>query len=169
MRLEVRRRFYPQRKEDDGRAFYYIDFGSEDHGKPSFRLWIHFSLLKKDEKNNPYIEFPVNARIDDGKSSKTKILRPNKNSWVIPLYVKEGFRGSSSLEVKEKIDKEVSFYEYRSPRGSPGAGEGKLLQIPVILDAITVHWKATGRLYGDPGEGVAIVKKRRLSLFSGRN
>jgi len=146
-------------KKVDGRNFYYIDFGSETHGRTSFRLWIHASLVLKD-KEKPFIKFPVQAaRIDQGKSSKTLILRPDSNFWVTDFYIPCGYRGSSSFMVKESGIIVHPYYIYMSPRGNLGVGQGALFQVPANLEAITVFWKKTGRLYGDPPSGSIILYK----------
>ena len=47
-------------KEFEGKRFYYIDFGSEVHGRTSFRLWVSHLLVKKDEESGKeYVEFPI--------------------------------------------------------------------------------------------------------------
>jgi len=71
-------------KESEGRKFYYTDIGAETHFRPSFRLWVHRDLVKRDNNGTPFIEFPVhNARVDTGKSSRTKILWPDPGYWIL--------------------------------------------------------------------------------------
>lgn len=155
--------FYLSEKVVDERKFYYIDFGSEVHGRTSFRLWVHSSLVERDDKGKPVLYLPrMFARIDQGKHSKTKILRPDKSFWIAHFYCRCGYRGGSSLTVKEKDAIVIPYSEYRSPRGACGISIGALIQIPIQIDAITIKWKRWGRLYGAPGEGTVILTKTGL-------
>ena len=145
-------------KEINDRKFFYVDFGSETHGRTTFRLWVHYSLVKKDKKTGkPYVEFPIEeATVHDGKKPKTKILRPNKGTWVAHFFQPCGYRGSASVECKEAIKTE-KFWIYRSPRGNLGVSEGALFVIPDQYEAATIKWQRTGRLYGAEPEGVIIL------------
>jgi len=150
----------------DGRNFYYRDFGNEDHCRNSFRLWVHYSFIPYGAryKDNPEIEFPIhNARIDQGKNISTLILRPDNNYWVTDFFVKCGYRGSSNFQVKETEVQIFDYYIYSSPRGNLGISMGGLLVIPNTIEAVTIAWKKTGRLYGKPGSGTILLHKSGLS------
>jgi len=148
---------YLETKEAEGRKFYYIDFGSEYHGRNSFRLWVHYSFVKKDEKDRPYIEFPIkNATLNQGKSEKTVILRKGNNT-VYDVFVKCGYRGYGKVE---KFNPEpVKIFEYAvfsSPRGNLGISEGYLAEVEGE-NSLTYKWNKTGRLYGKPSEGTTVI------------
>jgi hypothetical protein len=38
-------KLYLYEKEADGRAFYYVEIGSETHGRPTYLLWINRRLI----------------------------------------------------------------------------------------------------------------------------
>jgi len=146
-------------KEVDGRRFYYADFGSETHGRTTFRLWVHHSLVAKDEEGNAYLEPGTEGRVFQGKHPKTKILRPSPERWIVVVYCPCGYRGSATITPTTPGVEAVKFWEYRSPRGNLGISEGAILVVPANHDAVTVHWERTGRLYGAEPEGTAIVHK----------
>jgi len=150
-------RVYLKVKEVDNQRFYYRNYGEEGHGRNSYRLWVHYSLVQTDENGDPYIEFPIAARIDEGKKPRTLILRPDNQHWVTAISIKCGYRGESSFEIREEGVTMYPYYIYHSPRGRLGVSMGALLEVPNELNAITLEWERTGRLYGEPANGVTIV------------
>jgi hypothetical protein len=159
----AKEKFYVQSVENEkGRKFFYIPFGSEVHGRLSFRLWVAPHLLRKDKKGGLYVEFPVQgARLKKGKSERSWILIPDVGYWTAHYYIPCGYRGSSSFSVLEPPNDYVvaKFYEYRSPRGSLGVSEGGLISVPSTSDYIKVKWSRSGRTYGGEKEGCSILFK----------
>ena len=145
-----------QVKEIDGRRFYYSDFGSENHGRTSFRLWVHHSLKKLDEEGKPYIEFPLKGSLTQGKSPYTVILRPGDN-LIYDVFVRCGYRGEGWVEeFNPQPIKNFEYAIYSSPRGNLGISYGYLVEV-AGENSLSYKWKKTGRLYGKPSSGVTII------------
>jgi hypothetical protein len=150
-------KLYLYEKEVDGKTFYYCEIGSEDHGRPTYILWINRRLLSEEHIETKRFPFPVKgARIEQGKSNRTLILKPDENRNVF-LFVKGcGYRGDSSVEVINCEDCRIyRFWEYSSPRGSLGVSEGALVE--TSKEVIKIRWARTGRLYGAPPKGIAVL------------
>jgi hypothetical protein len=143
-------------KEDEkGEKFYFIDVGSEDHGRPSFRLWVSAKLIIRDENGRDIIKFPVNATIVKTEKGSL-ILKPQENFTVRYIFVNCGYRGGASFEILEPKEAQIfEFREYRSPRGNCGISKGALVVIPKGT-VLKYKWKRTGRTYGGPTEGITI-------------
>lgn len=140
------KKFNIEKKEFDGNIFYYKDFGSEIHGRTSFRLWISSKLIQKDEEGREYIEMPTKGQITKTKKGAL-VLKPSTTNYVYNIYVACGYRGGSYIEIIEPCD--AKFFEYNiyhSPKGSLGVSTGMLVE--ANSDKIKVYWKKTGRLYG---------------------
>lgn len=143
------------RKNVEGKTFYFVDFGSEGHGRPSFRLWVHKNLVSFDE-DTCMLELPITAELREGKSPYTIIARPSDAYWIAEYYVSCGYRGDGRFEVVDPNREEVKLFKYTrfsSPRGNLGISEGALIQIPVQYRKVKLHWVKSGRLYGRPNEG----------------
>jgi hypothetical protein len=141
--------------DDKGNRFPYINIGREDHGRPSFRLWVSHSLVQTDPENGEFITFPV-----AGKVIKTEkgnfVLKPEKSYVTHDIYVECGYRGDSDFEILEPKDAQVYAYEvYSSPRGSLVFSRGALVTVKNTV--LKYRWKRTGRLYGEPSEGITII------------
>jgi len=150
-------KLYLYEKEADGKVFYYVEIGAETHGRPTYLLWINRKLLSEELIEARRFIFPAKgARIEQGKSDRTLILKPDTNKNVF-YYIKGcGYRGDSSLEVYDCEDCKVyKFWEYSSPRGSLGVSEGVLVE--TSSEAIKIKWSRTGRLYGAPPRGITIL------------
>lgn len=148
---------YLYQREADGKTYYYVEIGSEAHGRPTYILWINRRLLTEELIEAKRFVFPVRgAKIEQGKSDRTLILKPAEGRNVF-LYVKGcGYRGDSSVEVYNREDCKVfKFWEYSSPRGSLGVSEGVLVE--TSKEMIKVKWSRTGRLYGDPPQGITLL------------
>ena len=145
-----------QCKSMDGKRFYFIDFGSEAHGRTSFRLWINRQLVKETDEGAE-LNFPVvNACIEKTQKG-SYVLRPKQGYTTFDLFVPCGYRGSSELEIlqPEPIIL-LNYYKYRSPRGSLGVGEGAVLSVKG--DTVYYKWHRYGRLYGSPPQGITIAR-----------
>ena len=141
-----------ERKEVNGKEFYYIKMGKEDHGKPSFILWVNPKLI---DKSKGYIEFPINATLVKG--VKDYILKPtNDPRWVFNVYVECGLNGRAEIKVLSPYIQKVDYLDYRSPRGSVGINKGALIETDI--DYVKIKFWRTGRTYGRPKEGILIYK-----------
>ena len=139
------------KKTVDGKTFYYKDFGSEAHGRTSFRLWVHYSLIERGDDGEPYLVLPCKGTLAQGKSSSTVILRPG-NKYIYQVEIPCGYRGEGDYEILNAPDATYyTYYLYRSPAGSLGIGIGGLIESSV--DPLKISWTRTGRLYGAPGGG----------------
>jgi hypothetical protein len=148
---------YLYKKEADGKVFYYVEIGSETHGRPTYILWINRRLLTEEFIEAKKFVFPARgARIEQGKSDRTLILKPSPDRNVFYYLKGCGYRGGSSVEVDCDDDCKVyKFWEYSSPRGSLGVSEGVLVE--TSRDKIKVKWSRTGRLYGSAPKGITIL------------
>jgi hypothetical protein len=96
------------------------------------------------------------ARIEQGKSDRTLILKPDQEKNVFYYLKRCGYRGNSSVEVDCGDDCKVyKFWEYSSPRGSLGISAGVLVETP--KETIKIKWKRTGRLYGSALKGITVL------------
>ena len=142
-----------EKKVFEGKEFFYIKMGKEDHGKPSFILWVSPKLI---DPNKNYISFPINAVLSKG--NKDYILRPthDPNRWVFNVYVECGYRGSSGFKILTPYIQKIVYYEYHSPRGNLGVSMGALIETTEPKMKID-YWR-NGRTYGRPKEGIKIYK-----------
>jgi hypothetical protein len=143
-----------QINEDEGRRFYYGDFGSEYHGRSSFRLWVHPSLVTWRE-GVPYLELPrTGTSLAKGQKSATWILRPGSRN-LFDVYVPCGYRGGADFEVTSAHTQVVPYEVYRSPVGSLGVSRGALVETEEV--AVVYKWHRYGRLYGSAPEGLTKI------------
>lgn len=147
---------FVQSKEDNGKIFYYLDFGHESHGRVSLRLWINVCFVEFDENKRPYVTFPVVG----GKICKTEkgsfVLRRG-NCTVYNILVHCGYRGGSSIKVHNKEYEKFPYSVFLSPQGSLGVSRGALFNIPhlgSIPQSIEYDWGISGRSYGEPQYGI---------------
>jgi|GEM_PF-1398415 len=179
------------REDERGRKFPFIDIGEEDHGKPSFRLWVSGRFVRPriidahavwDEERQTWyhpkvqdgyeVIFPVpNARIERTQKGSL-VMRPHEGSMVYNIMVLCGYRGGADIDVVSlDFDSEDVFryQEYRSPRGNLGIDAGALVNFP-SGEPLTYKWYRTGRLYGKPSEGLMMVMpdgmERELAMLS---
>jgi hypothetical protein len=146
-----------------GEEIYYIDIGSEEHGKPSFKLWVSSELVM-DGITHEGVVFPAHADIVKTKSGELVLVPSNKTATYY-FYVKCGYRGVSHYEVivppdtwqeKNKRMDKYPFKIYDSPRGNLGINEGAIVVVEP-RDDIIVKWIRTGRLYDTPRKGITIL------------
>ena len=151
-------------KETEKGKFYYRDVGSERHGKTSFRLWVHHSLVQRDEKENPYIEIPLKGvSLSHGKSNATVILRPGGLN-LFEIFVSCGYRGGANYKILTPYEDEYQFKVYHSQVGSLGISVGAL--ITTKEDHVTYRWSKSGRLYGAPPTGTeTILINGKVEIF----
>ncbi|MBX0311572.1 MAG: hypothetical protein JHC31_07300 [Sulfurihydrogenibium sp.] len=152
----MKEKHYLEKKTVDGKEFFYLPVGSEDHGRPTYVLWIARRFVKTDEKGYNFIEFPVEGcSITTGKG-RGLILRPGDKN-LFKIVIPCGYRGRSYIEniICEDEPQVYKFLEFHSPRGSTGVDEGAL--ILTRSPKVKVEWSRTGRLYGDPSHGITVL------------
>jgi hypothetical protein len=129
------------------KGFHFVNFGSERHGRASFRLWVNNKLINKDEEEKEFIEFPIKAvitRTDKG----NYVLRPADDVTTLMVGRESGYRGKSDYKVlKGEVVNSVNFEEWGSPQGSLGISTYGLISFRG--DFIDVKEVADGRLYGN--------------------
>jgi len=154
----------------DGTPFYYIELGKS--GGRNLRVWVSEKLVKHDDKEK-YVEFPMKAMIHIT-SRGNFVLKPDEDSTIIHILVPTGFRGDASIYPPESEEAEyklinyrtgvydlgpkgkvVKYSVYRSPRGRLGIDEGALVEVRAPF---WLNWSRTGRLYGEPGIGLLLVR-----------
>jgi hypothetical protein len=144
------------REDEAGNKYPFLDFGSETHGRISFRLWVSGRLLEKDEEGNYVITFPKrNAKIEKTEKGNL-VLRPSDNTMVYNLLVRCGYRGSSKYEILSEHGDVFEYEIYHSPRGKLGISKGALVNTPNDKP-LKYRWEITGRTYGRPDNGITIV------------
>ena len=142
-------------KETTNGRFYYADFGSERHGKTSFRLWVHPSFIQKDDKGDPHFTLPMEGvSLSHGKSNSTVIMRPGDLN-LFEVFVSCGYRGGASFEIITPYESEFVFKKYHSQTGSLGVSVGAL--VTTKEDHVTYRWSRSGRLYGGSPTGTETV------------
>lgn len=141
---------------EDGKAFYYMDWGSETHGKKSFRLWVSSTLLEfqNDVNDVGFIYLPCSG-VDIHTTERGTLILKKGEYNLFNIFTRCGFRGRSYIEVLSKAKLILPYWVYHSERGSLGISEGAL----VLTDSDTVKWRwyRTGRLYGSAPKGVSVV------------
>lgn len=153
----------------EGIDFYYAEVGKETHGKVSFRLWVQKDLVTF-ENNFPFIEFPCyNSKIVVSGSGNI-MLKPYNDWNTYFIFLESGFRGGSSLEIKEGADSLVflPFKNYHSQLGSLGVDFGYLLSSPAS-SKVVIYGARNGRLYGKPSEGIVVIENGKVYSYPGIN
>jgi hypothetical protein len=146
-----------QKKEVEGKTFYFLPIGSEVHGRPTFILWVSSRLVQKDnESNTEFVEFPIAGAKINKTEKGTLVLKPEKGWNVFCIFKGCGYRGHSEIEIFPLPDSSEVFWfeEYSSPRGNLGVSTGAI--VSTTADKVVWRWKRTGRLYGDAPKGVTI-------------
>jgi len=157
LKFKIKSSYEPSFVERGGSRFYYIDVGSETHGRISFRLWISSALLVADRlKGKNKLVFPCSALIH--KTAKGNyVLRPSDDHITVDIYVRCGFRGGSTIKFEEKPVIALAYAVYSSPLGSTGISRGYLASFKKTQFPITYSWSRSGRLYGSPASGRTMV------------
>jgi hypothetical protein len=147
---------YLYQKETGDKNFYYVEIGSETHGRPTYLLWINRRLLTEELIEERKFIFPVRGARIEQRSDRTLILKPDQSRNVF-FYIKGcGYRGDSTVDVYDCDDCKVyKFWEYSSPRGTAGISEGVLVE--TSMETIKIKWSRTGRLYGSAPKGITIL------------
>ena len=174
--------------------FPYFELGRLSHHKPDLRVWVSHKLLsiqplwqervartKQVFKGNEAlarlqelersggkyeVRFPANAAITIT-TKGSLVLKPSPEKITIAFSVPCGYRGSSSFEIQSEVEFMREFQIYHSPRGSLGISAGAIVTVREKQWPIKVRWCRTGRLYGEPAEGIALVHIDRIEEFEG--
>ncbi len=139
--------------ERDGKEFYYLNFGCERQGCPSFRLWINRKLVDRDGDGNPIVErlFGKDRRIIRTEKGNY-VLRREEGYSTFEIGWESGYRGWSDYKIlsPQAVELELPYENWRSPRGSLGVSKYAL--VVVKGDRLLVRLTRGGRLYGEPAE-----------------
>lgn len=140
-------------REVEGKKYYLWTVGSEDHWRPTYRIWVSQKLVEEDEEGRAWLVLPKRGvKIERGK--KDLILKEGDYN-LFGFYVFCGYRGGSSYKILSHVDFEYPFYVYRSERGSLGISDGAL--VLTKEDRVRIRWERTGRTYGQPKEGFTVI------------
>jgi hypothetical protein len=141
--------------EVEGKRFYYFDLGGKRNIK---RIWINSLYFEEELKNklgkNEIIGILKNARIE--KTSKGNHVIKKGTNNIFFILAKCGYRGTSNINVLTEYTNLVSFEYYHSENGRLGISDGVVIETQ--KDYVKIEWYRTGRLYGEPDKGIAIVK-----------
>lgn len=128
---------------------YCMDIGREDHGRPSYRLYVDKALLPETEE----LEFPIaGAKIE--RVENVLVLRPAQGWYTYDVFVRSGYRGRSDFTLLSPGE-QFPYRQYRSQRGSLGISGGAL--VCSKEDSVTYKWERTGRLYDEFDVGITIL------------
>lgn len=146
---------YGKRVETAEGNFPYVDVGWEDHGRPSFRLWVSERLVET-LNARIIVRFPARAVVRIT-ARGTRVLKPSADHVTYVVGKSEGYRGGSSFSIESPADAQVyQFLVYASQRGSLGVARYGLVVVtppqPVVF-----RWERTGRTYGGPKEGLTRI------------
>ena len=139
-------------RQVEGKTFFLWKVGVEGHGRPSFCIWVNPKLIER-EGDECFISLPL-ARVDLRKGKRDFILSPGARN-LFDVFIKCGYRGDSHVTILSPG--EVYYYlVFSSPRGNLGISQGAL----VLTDenAVRFSWTRSGRLYGNPSEGISIIR-----------
>jgi hypothetical protein len=151
--IKMRKAVYVKENEQ-GKKFYYIKLGAEDHFRPIDRLWVPKRVVKECEKSGElYVQFPIQGvTIEKGKNLILKPGRFNLFYW----YIRSGHRGIADVEIE--TDNAVLSYaydRYESPRASLGISKEVFVLTP--SNCITIGWSRTGFVGDGPVKGVTKI------------
>ena len=150
---------YPVKvKEVDGDLrFYYIEVGKKQYFKTHRIVWVSPRLVKKSEKGEDIVEFPIRAKIVITEKGTIKLV-PSDSHLTYDVFVGCGYRGGAKFEVIEPTPESmIEYVEYRSERGSLGVSVGALVTIKGEVP-VKIKYHRSGRLYGSNPEGVRVYR-----------
>lgn len=137
--------------------------GYEDHGKPSFHLYMSEELQEKWENGfqevnqDPSVEFLKGVRII--KTERGNHVVKEEEGWcVMNIFYHCGYRGESRIYLSGLNENDLALWylSYSSPRGKEGISEGVLVSVK-IPTTLKVHAERSGRTYGKPNEARIVV------------
>jgi len=143
-----------QKKEVEGKTFYFLEIGRREHGRPDMILWVSSKLVKVEE-GVEYIEFPIrNAKIISTEKG-TLVLRPMETWNTFYVFTPAGYRGESEIQILYPQGAIICWFKrFESPQGNLGISEGAL--VSSTATKVIWNWRRTGRLYGAPANGITI-------------
>ncbi|MDW7973465.1 MAG: hypothetical protein RMI01_09750 [Thermodesulfovibrio sp.] len=144
--------------EIDG--LYYAEFGWEDFGKRSFRLWLHKNIVQKFCTKHQGLKFPIPGTKIYQTENGSLFLKETEGFTTWDVIVQCGFRGTSKITLLYPNEDEaviVPYYVYESPRGTIGVSMGML--VSAKTDHIIIKYERKGRLYGEPKNGIQIINQ----------
>ena len=137
----------------DGTKFFYFHVGET-------KVWVS-SRLVQEEKDRYYIKDDVhgNSRLEI--TSKGGLVLKPGNRVVAAVIVECGYRGDSSYQIVEErgVNRIIPVEIYHSPRGSLGISAGFIFEAETYF-YLKLKWERTGRTYGAPKEGTAVVEMK---------
>jgi hypothetical protein len=139
----------------EGKKYYVANVGSEAHGRPSFTLFVHESLVETHEGSS-FVRFPSMAEVKETEDKSVYVLIPSDNKITHYIFVMCGYRGTSTITLLSPSDAKIyKFLVYRSEMGSAGISEGALITVEKY-QSVKIKWERTGRTYGEPHKGITI-------------
>lgn len=142
---------------DVEKKFPFIDIGNEIHDKPSLRVWLSTHLTYEIEGNH-YTMFPLEDATINITDKQNFVIKPELGEIVQYLYVPCGFMGNSKIEILSPIISRINFNMFSFPEGITGVSNGCLVNLPKFK-TLKYHWKRSGELYGQQGEGIKLVRQ----------
>lgn len=140
------------REDEKGQKFPFVDVGSENHGRSSFRLWVASRLLTKNKEGIDELVFPVrNAKITKTEKGSF-VMRSTEGFMVHDVFVHCGYRGSSSLKIIEPMDigtDSFPYCVYSSQTGSLGTSNGALVNV-LLGKMLKIQYHRSGRRIDQP-------------------
>jgi hypothetical protein len=147
-RIIMKQKWGVEKKEFDGKTYFFIKIGSRWFGEPDFLVWVSPKLVNQDQ-DGFFIGFPVeNVDLVEGK--RDLILLPGDKN-VFNVTVPCGDYSDSKFEI---ITPGIMFeYQVWSSKGNSSRGALVLTESAYVK----FRWKRTGETYGSPSEGVSII------------
>ena len=137
--------------------FYFIEVGKRQYFKPHRIVWLSPRLVKKNDKGEDVVKFPIRAKIIITEKGTIKLI-PSDSHLTYDIFVSCGYRGGAKFEILEPTpEATVDYIEYRSERGSLGVSAGALITIKGEVP-VKIKYHRSGRLYGSNPEGVRIYR-----------
>lgn len=130
---------------------HYIDYGKEDHGNRSFRLWVDPCLVGPGDT----LALPAEARVYTTRRGGYS-LKQEAGWTTYNVYIPCGYRGGSYVSFTSPPDCvriTIPYFVYLYLSGSEGIGKGFLVSVKGRLH-LTYSWGRYGIDPGDAGSGV---------------
>ena len=140
-----------QSKEYEGKRIYYVYVGYEDHGKPTAKVFVHEDCLTKDR----------DVRLVGSRLKRTEkgnyVIVPDPDYFIAVVGWECGFRGKSSCELLTPVEERITYWVYRSERGSLGMSKYALVSVKKD-QTVKAKLSRTGRTYGHPKSALQVIK-----------
>ena len=138
----------------DGTRFYYIMVGEK-------RVWVSSKLVEQDKYGTHRIRKDAENKMKLEITSRGGVVLKPGDKFVGAVFVWCGYRGDSEYNIvaEHGTNLIVTTEIYHSPHGSLGVSSGFIFEAEPHF-YIKLEWKRTGRTYGAPKEGTAIVESK---------